>query len=185
MKRAVLMLALATLLAAKDPPSGKASDASVDIAATLLDPAATQQATGSDFDKAYTVIHVTITPLGGKPLLMQPDDFLMRVKSDSDSSGPLSASQIYGAGGGLVLHRAEESIGTIRTNMGNTGVTAATQTSHVDAETIKALQAKLLQAGKTTSPVSGLLFFPISKKGHRDLDLVYTSPTSKVHVEFR
>lgn len=185
MKRAAWILAFAALLAAKNPPSGKASDASVEIAATLLDPAATQQAAGSDFDKAYTVIHVTITPLGGKTLLVQPDDFLMRVKSDSDSSGPLSASQVYGAGGGLVLHRTQESIGTIYTNMGNSGVSAATQTSHVAPETIKALQAKLLQAGKTTSPVSGLLFFPISKKGHRDLDLIYTSPTSKVHVEFR
>ena len=179
------MLAFAALLAAKNPPSGTTSDASVQISATFLDLVATQQATGSDFDKAYTVIHVTITPLGGKSLLVQPDDFLMRVKSNSDSSGPLSASQVYGAGGGLVLHRAEESIGTILTDMGNTGVTAATQTTHVDPKTIQALQVKLLQAGKTTSPVSGLLFFPISKKKPRDLDLVYTSPTSKVHVEFR
>lgn len=179
------MLAFAALLAAKNPPSGKASDASVEISATFLDPAATQQAVGSDFDKAYTVIHVTVTPLGGKALTVQPDDFLMRVKSDSDSSGPLTASQVYGAGGGLIVHRAQESIGTIYTNMGNSGVTAATQTAHVDPEAVKALQTKLLQAGKTTSPVSGLLFFPISKKGHRDLDLVYTSPTSKVHVEFR
>jgi hypothetical protein len=185
MKRSALILAFAALLAAKNPPSGKASDASVEISATFLDTAATQQATGSDFDKAYTVIRVTVTPLGGKSLLVQPDDFLMRVKSDSDSSGPLSASQAYGAGGGLVLHRAEETIGTTPTTMGYTGVSAATQKSSVSPETIKALQAKLLQAGKTTSPVSGLLIFPIAKKKHRDLDLVYTSPASKVHVEFR
>jgi len=185
MMRAALILAFAALLAAKNPPSGKASDASVEISATFLDAAATQQAAGSDFDKAYTVIQVTVTPLGGKPLVVQPDDFLMRVKSDSDSSGPLSASQVYGAGGGLVLHRSEETIGIVQTNMGYKGVTAATQTSHVDPATIKALQAKLLQAGKTASPVSGLLFFPISKKKPHDLDLVYTSPTSKVHVDFR
>jgi hypothetical protein len=185
MKRAVWILAFAALLAAKNPPSGKAADASVQIAATLLDAAATKQAAGSDFDKAYTVIQVTVTPVGGKSLIVQPDDFLLRVSSNSDSSGPLSASQVYGAGGGLVLHSAQESIGIMPTNMGYSGVTAATQTSHIDPETIKALQAKLLQAGKTTAPVTGLLFFPISKKGHRDLDLVYTSPTSKVHVEFR
>jgi hypothetical protein len=185
MVRAALILAFAALLAAKNPPSGKASDDSVEISATFLDPAATQQATGSDFDKAYTVIQVTVTPKSGKSLLVQPDDFLMRVKSNSDSSGPLSASQVYGAGGGLVLHRAEESIGTIPTTMGYTGVTAATQAPNVSPATVKALQARLLQAGKTSSPVSGLLFFPIAKKGHRDLDLVYTSPTSKVHVEFR
>jgi hypothetical protein len=185
MKRAAFLLAFAAVLAAKNPPSGAASDASVKISATFLDAAATKQATGSDFDQAYTVIRVTVTPVGGKSLLVQPDDFLMRVKSNSDSSGPLSASQVYGAGGGLVLHRAEETIGITPTTMGYTGVTAATQKSNVSPETIQALQAKLLQAGKTTAPVSGLLFFPISKKKHRDLDLVYTSPMSKVHVQFR
>jgi len=185
MKRSALILVFAALLAAKNPPSGKASDASVEISATFLDAAATKQATGSDFEKAYTVIQVTVTPLGGKSLAVQPDDFLMRVKSDSDSSGPLSASQVYGAGGGLVLHRAEQTIGIMPTTMGYTGVSAATQKSLASPETVKALQAKLLQAGKTTSPVTGLLFFPISKKKHRDLYLVYISPASKVHIEFR
>ncbi|HVW11242.1 MAG TPA: hypothetical protein VHC90_21805 [Bryobacteraceae bacterium] len=185
MKRLALILAFAGLLAGKNPPSGKASDASVQISATFLDPAATKEATGSDFDKAFTVIQVTVTPLGGKALTVQPDDFLLRVNSNSDSSGPLTASQVYGAGGGLVLHTATATIGIDPTNMGNTGVTPSTQVSHVDPATIKALQAKLLQSGKTTSAVTGLLFFPISKKGHRDLDLVYSSPTSKVHVDFR
>jgi hypothetical protein len=185
MKRAALILAFAGLLAAKNPPSGKASDASVEISASLLDAAATKQATGSDFDKAYTVIRITVAPVGGKSLDVQPDDFLLRVNSNSDSSGPLSASQVYGAGGGLVLHGAQQTIGIVPTFVGYTGVTAANQTSKASPETIKALQDKLLPAKKTTSPVSGLLFFPISKKGHRDLNLVYTSPTSKVHIEFR
>ncbi|HVY91543.1 MAG TPA: hypothetical protein VHA14_02295 [Bryobacteraceae bacterium] len=185
MKRLALILAFAGLLAAKNPPSGKGSDASVEIAATLLDPAATKDATGSDFDQAFTVIRVTITPLGGKMLMVQPDDFLLRVNSNSDSSGPLTASQVYGAGGGLVLHRTMETIGIDPTNMGNSGVTVANQSTQVDTAKIRALQVKLLQSGRTPAPVTGLLFFPISKKGHRDLNLVYTSPTSKIHIDFR
>jgi hypothetical protein len=185
MKCAVLILAFAGLLAAKNPPSGKASDASAEISAVFLDAAATKAAAGSDFNNAYTVIQVTVTPQGGKSLDLRPDDFLLRVNSDSDSSGPLSASQVYGAGGGLVLHGAKSTIGIIPTDVGYSGVTAAPATSSVNPETVKALQGKLLPAEKISSPVSGLLFFPISKKGHRDLNLVYTSPTSKVHIEFR
>lgn len=185
MKRVALILAFAGLLAAKNPPSGKASDASVEISAVFLDAAGTKEATGSDFDKAYTVIQVTVTPRGAKSLDLQPDDFLLRVNSDSDSSGPLSASQVYGSGGGLVLHSTKSTIGIIPTDVGYSGVTAAPATSGANPDTVKALQGKLLQAGKTSSPASGLLFFPISKKGHRDLDLVYTSPTSKVHIQFR
>jgi hypothetical protein len=179
------MLAMAGLLAAKNPPSGKASDTSVEISGVLLDAAATKQIAGSDFDKAYTVIEVTVTPQGGKSLDVQPDDFLLRVKSNSDSSGPLSASQVYGAGGGLVLHSVKNTIGIVPTDMGYSGVTAAPPASGAHAQEIQALQTQLLPAKKTSSPLKGLLFFPISKKGHRDLDLVYASPVSKVHVEFR
>ena len=87
---------------------GEASDASVTINAVFMDPAAVQQATGSDFKNTYTVIEVTVTPKGDKPLVLQPDDFLLRIDSDSESSGPMVASQVYGAGGAIVLHGAQE-----------------------------------------------------------------------------
>lgn len=184
MKRIPLILLAAALLFAKNAPSGKAADASVEIAGTFLDPEATKQAAGSDFDKAYTVIEVTVTPKG-KSLELQPDDFLLRIKSNSDSSGPMSASQVYGAGGGLIVHGVRRTIGTTPTDLGYSGVSAAPSKSDVDVEAIKALQSKMLPAKTITGATTGLLFFPIPRKGHRDLDLVYSSPTGKVHVEFR
>ena len=54
MKRIALALLVAGVLLAKNPPSGKASDASVEIAAVLFDADATKQAVGSDFTQTYT-----------------------------------------------------------------------------------------------------------------------------------
>jgi hypothetical protein len=43
----------------------------------------------------------------------------------------------------------------------------------------------MLPAKTTSDPVTGLLFFPIPKKKAKDLDLVYTSPLSKLHIKFK
>src|SRR5262249_37718186 len=123
---------------------------------------------------------VTIAPKGGKPLQLQPDDFLLRVNSNSDSSGPVSAAQVYGAGGGFIVQGVKQTIGITPTNLGYAGIKPAPN-SKADPAAIKALDAKLLPAKEITGQVKGLLFFPIPKHGHKDLDLVYTSPTSKVH----
>ena len=150
-----------------------------------MNPAAVQQATGSDFKDTYTVIEVTITPKGDKPLAIQPDDFLLRISSNSDSSGPMGASQVYGAGSAIILHSTTETIGITRSDPGYNGISVARGSSSVSKETIDALQAKMVPAKTTSDPVTGLLFFPLPKKKARDLDLVYTSPTSKVHIKFR
>ena len=99
---------------AANPAMGEASDASVTINAVFMDAAAVQQATGSDFKNSYTVVEVTVTPKGDKPLTLQPDDFLLRISSDSDSSGPMVASQVYGAGSAIVLHGSQDVIGITR-----------------------------------------------------------------------
>jgi hypothetical protein len=179
MRRIAVLLLVAAMLAtaAKTPPAGKASDESAEVAAVFLDM--------PEYKNTYTVIEVTVTPKGGKPLDLQPDDFLLRVNSNSDSSGPVTASQVYGAGGGLVLHGTKETIGTTPANGGYSGATVVQGSTSASSDQIKALQDKMLPAKTTSSPTTGLLFFPIAKKGHRDLDLVYTSPTSKIHVNFR
>jgi len=186
------LIALATLMVvalaatAANPPAGQAGNADVAISAVFLDAAAVVQATGADYAKNYTVLEVTVTPKGGKAYDVQPDDFLLRVSSDTDSSGPLAASQVLGAGSGLVVHRDQPlSIGINRANSGVSGVTAATGRATVPADAITALQSKMLPAKTTPEPVSGLLFFPIAKKKPKDLDLVYTTPDGKLHIAFR
>ena len=182
---AILLVAAATVAHAANPAMGEASDASVTINAVFMDAAAVQQATGSDFKSSYTVVEVTVTPKGDKPLILQPDDFLLRIPSDADSSGPMVASQIYGAGSAIVLHGAKETIGITRNDPGYSGISVAKGSASVSKDQIDALQAKMLPAKTTSDPVTGLLFFPIPKKKARDLDLVYTSPLGKLHIKFR
>ena len=181
---AVLCLA-STAANAANPPTGHASDESVEVSAMFLDADLVKQAAGSDFDNLYTVVEVTITPKGDKPIEVQPDDFLLRINSSSDSSGPMAASQIYGTGNALVLHGAKETIGITQTNPGYSGVSVARGSGSADTEAIDALQKKMLPPGKTSAPVTGLLFFPLAKKKPRDLDLVYSSPAGKLHINFR
>jgi hypothetical protein len=183
---AVTMVFAAAMTAiAANPPAGQAANDEIEVAAIFLDAAAVKQATGSDFNNAYTVVEVTLTPKGGKPVEIQPDDFLLRISSDSDSSGPMAASQVYGAGGGLVLHSAQETIGITRTDPGYSGLSVVQGSASASADAIKALQSKMLPARATSDPVTGLLFFPIAKKKARDLDLVYSTPTGKLHIRVR
>ena len=182
---AIVLAAAATLAHAANPATGEASDASVTVNAVFMDPAAVQQATGSDFKSTYTVIEVTVTPKGDKPLVLQPDDFLLRISSDSDSSGPMAASQVYGAGSAIVLQGSQETIGITRSDPGYSGISVAKGSASVSKEQIAALQAKMLPAKTTSDPVTGLLFFPIAKKKAKDLDLVYSSPLGKLHLRFK
>jgi hypothetical protein len=182
---AILLAAAITLSHAANPAMGEASDASVTINAVFMDPAAVQQATGSDFKSTYTVVEVTVTPKGDKPLVLQPDDFLLRINSDSESSGPMVASQVYGAGSAIVLQGAQETIGITRSDPGYSGISVTKGSASVSKDQIAALQAKMLPAKTTSDPVTGLLFFPIAKKKAKDLDLVYTSPLGKLHIKFR
>jgi uncharacterized protein YjdB len=183
---AILLLAAVTLgNAANNPATGEASDDSVTVNAVFIDAAALQQATGSDFNNAYTVVEVTVTPKGDKPLVLQPDDFLLRINSDSDSSGPMVASQVYGAGSAIVLHGGQETIGITRNDPGYSGISVSKGSASVSKAQIDALQAKMLPAKTTSDPVTGLLFFPLAKKKARNLDLVYTSPLGKLHIRFK
>jgi hypothetical protein len=84
-----------------------------------------------------------------------------------------------------VLHSEKETIGITQTDPRYSGVSIAHGSGSADNEAIDALQKKMLQPGKTSAPVTGLLFFPLAKKRARDLDLVYSSPTGKIHIAFR
>ena len=184
--RTCIALLIAVLTAsAANPPAGQAANDGVAVAAVFLDIAAVKQATGTDFAGKYTVIEVTLTPKGGKSLDVDPDDFLLRIDSDSDRSGPLDAAQVLGTGG-LVLHKEEQHvIGVNRADSAYTGVTSASATASPPMEAIRALKEKMLPLKTTSAPVTGLMFFPIEKKKPKDLNLVYSTPSGKLHISFR
>ena len=181
---AIILFVAAMTAAAANPPAGQAVGDDVAVAAVFLDTAAVKQATGSDFPD-YTVIEATVTPKGGKSVDVRPDDFLLRLGSSTDHSGPLSAAQILGSSG-LMLHKEDvRAVGVDRVDTAWKGATTVGGSASASAGAVNALQAKMLPAGTTSSPVTGLLFFPMAKKKAKDLDLVYSAPAGNLHISFR
>ena len=180
--------------AAKDKklPSGEASNDAVSIEATYFDAAQLKDTFGTDFDNIFSVVEVTLTPKGGKPLDVHLDDFLMRSEQSGAHSGALAASQIAGQDT-LVVHQADTrpkrgvgfggGMGPIM--MGGGGNAAPPPESKVEVKNsekrdpmLDVLKRKILAEKPTSEPVTGLLFFPLDKEKPKNLVLVYTTPSA-------
>jgi hypothetical protein len=175
----------AVLGADKKSPQGHGEDESVAITATLLSPEQLIQAVGSDFDNNFTVLDVRVTPKNGKPYLVHLDDFILRSESSGEHSGPfLAASQIAGAGAMVVKHTYGH-----RVNGDSPRPLEGTKLEMKDDAgadpALDALKKKMLAESTVTEPVSGLLFFPLTKEKPRNLILSYKTPQSKLRIGFK
>ena len=168
----------------KKTPQGQGEDDSVSIHASVLSPAQLKEAVGSDFDNNFIVLDVQITPKGGKPYLVHLDDFILRSEQTGEHGGPfLSPGQIAGAGA-LVLKRTYND----RTNVDSEPTIASSQVEMKDdkaSPALDALRKKMLQEKTVTEPVSGLLFFPLSKEKPKNLILSCKTPTSHLRLSFK
>jgi len=169
----------------KKTPQGQGEDDSVSVHASILSPEQLKEAIGSDFDNSYIVLDVQITPKGAKPYLVHLDDFILRSEQSGEHGGPfLSAGQIAGAGA-LVLERkyndrpspdSPQTIASSKVEMKN---------DEKASPALYALKKKMLQEKTVTEPVSGLLFFPLSKEKPKNLILSYKTPTSHLRLSFK
>jgi hypothetical protein len=169
----------------KKTPQGQGEDDSVSVHASILSPEQLKEAIGSDFDNNYIVLDVQITPKGAKPYLVHLDDFILRSEQSGEHGGPfLSAGQIAGAGA-LVLERkyndrpspdSPQTIASSKVEMKN---------DEKASPALDALKKKMLQEKTVTEPVSGLLFFPLSKEKPKNLILSYKTPTSHLRLSFK
>jgi hypothetical protein len=205
MKRIIalaLVLAAAAWSGEKKPPSGEAGNEVVGVTATYLDADELKQIFGTDFDKMFSVVEVTLTPKGDKPLDVHLDDFLIRSEQTGDHSGPLSASQIAGQGT-LVIHKPDESKkgkgSGISWGMGGMGMGAGggsggapppeSKTEIKNSETrdplLDVLKRKILAEKPVTQPVSGLLFFSLDKDKPKNLVLIYSTTPGKLRMKFK
>jgi hypothetical protein len=181
-----VVLCAALLPAAdKSPPQGRGEDDSVAITATLLSPQQLIDAVGSDFNNDYTVLDVRVTPKGGKPYLVHLDDFILRSESSGEHSGPfLVASQIAGAGALVVKHTYGN-----RVNADSPKPLDGTKVEMKDDAkadpALDALKKKMLAESTVTDPVSGLMFFPLTKEKPRNLILSYKTPQGKLRLSFK
>jgi hypothetical protein len=183
----VLCAVLGAALSAgeKKSPEGRVEDDSVTITATLLSPQQLIDAVGSDFDNNYTVLDVHVTPKGGKPYLVHLDDFILRSESSGEHSGPfLAASQVAGSGALVVKHTYGN-----RVNAESPRPLEGTNVEmkdNVKADpALDALKKKMLAESTVTDPVSGLLFFPLTKEKPKNLILSYKTPLSKLRLSFK
>jgi hypothetical protein len=190
MKTPKFIFALVTLCAAlvaadKRPPQGRGEDESVVITATVLSPEQLKEAVGSDFGNNYTVLDVRLAPKGDKPYPVRLDDFILRSESSGEHSGPFAyASQIAGAGALVV----EQKYGNKQNADSPKPLESTKVTMKDDAQgdaALDALKKKMLTEKTVSEPVSGLLFFPLTKEKPRNLILSYKTPQSKLRLSFK
>jgi hypothetical protein len=212
-----VLLALSVVAAAaeKAPPSGKALNEAVEIAATVYsDKAAVRALLGSEVE-GISVVQLRVTPRGEQPLAVSPDDFLLRSDKDGQRSQPFAPSQIAGSatlvvasgsmGRGAIMGQESGPVwgGTPGTGgrprrMGGDGGAAGNVSDERVQTTIDAgektkenpllqtLKERMLPAGQSAEPVSGLLYFPLEGKHKpKDLELVYRGPAGKLSVRFK
>jgi hypothetical protein len=211
---AARILALILLPALLLPAANKKSIASsrgenedLVITATLhLDPADIKEMIGDDLGGHYIVAEVKIEPKFGKDIAVDRDDFTLRTDKDGEKATPYAGSQIAGRGA-LIIGQESRNEGIA--SPGWTGVKVpvvknggtpkakpaegdkpapqqpAAKEEPADNPLKKALDAKILPEGKTTEPVSGLLYFPLEKQRMKDLELVYGGRENRIRLRFK
>ena len=182
----LVVLALGPLLGAgeKKAPQASGGNDSVMITATLVSPEEVRQVFGTDFDKSYTVLDVTIEPRGDKPYVVSLNDFILRSESSLEHSGPMAAGQIAGTGE-VVVQRTYGN----RPNADSPRPLAGTKLEMKDDAkgnpAFEELKKRILVEKNITAPETGLLFFPLAKEKPKNLVLSYTSPAGKVRMTFK
>lgn len=188
MKRAVwivFVLCAALFGADKKAPQGHGEDEAVAITATIVSPDRLRDDVGSDFNSNYTVLDVQITPKGGKPYAVHLDDFTLRDESNGEHSGPFQyAAQVAGAG----ALEVQQTYGN-RANADSPRPLEGTKLTMKDNAkgdpALDTLKKRMLAETTTAEPVSGLLFFPLTKAKARNLILSCKTPASHLRLNFR
>jgi hypothetical protein len=208
-----LALIMAAALAAsqsKKPAEARGENESVVINASVYaDREAVKELLGDDLGGYYIVLAVEVTPRFGKEVNISRDDFELKTDKDGEHTTPFAPSQIAGRGA-LVIREtggggaAAEPSGPVwgipgtapirlpgqGTNLGSTAGPGATQATVHSGRKEKPnpllglLQRKELPEGKTSRPVSGLLYFPMDKQKAKDLELRYNVPDDKIVMRF-
>jgi len=201
---ALILLPALLLPGAPKKTVGTARGENADLILTVklyFDPASVKEVIGSSLDGHYIVAEVKVEPKYGKDIAIDRDDFQLRTDKDGEKTKPFAPSQIAGRGalvisqtgaaekrtgwggmGGPVMTGGGGGIGS----GGDTSSAKATmQNSDQDNPLEKVLTAKILPEGKTSQPVSGLLYFPMEQQKMKDLELTYGSRENRISMRFK
>ncbi|HUB32853.1 MAG TPA: hypothetical protein VMA31_07485 [Bryobacteraceae bacterium] len=185
---ALLLLPALLLPAAKKPVFATAHGENEDLAITVtlhIDPEDIQQVVGNDLGGHYFVAEVKVEPKYGKDILIDRDDFVLRTDKDGEKATPYSASQIAGSGG-LVIQETARTQGIASPGWTDTTVPVVQKANAGgDSALKKLLDGKILPEGKTSKPVSGMLYFPMEKQKMKDLELQYGGRENRISLRFK
>jgi hypothetical protein len=171
------------------------------IEATIyVDPADVQEVLGDNLGGHYILAKVTVEPKYGKEIAIDRDDFLLRTDKDGERAKPFVGSQIAGSVALIVTrtddksnqHHPAISIGGIGGGVGGSGSDNGNASSKIqngatvkDNPLQKVLDDKILAEGKTKSPLSGLLYFPMEKQKMKELELDYGGKENRINLRFK
>ncbi len=211
-------LALALPGLAADPPpeavTAKAEDLEI-TARLILDREAQIKAVGSDLNRQYVLVELTLRPRGGYPVAIRRDDFLLRSGRDNERSTGESPDRIAGGavlvlgskGGGRGIHSEAgdpvfvgglpipgggqpRRMGTQDNSFGNAAdaeqATVTTAPAGKPTPLLEALKQKELPQGEARKPVTGLLYFPVDpKQKAKNFWLHYKGPGGVCELRFK
>ncbi len=174
------------------PHSGE--DDYVELTATAIaDPDSVKEVLGSDLGGHYILMDVQIVPKEGRKIAVRLDDFVLKTDKDGEKTTPFVPSQIAGrgslvvtetgSGGGNTFGIGPMSIGTA--NIKEAHSTVKSGANEKPDPILDVLKQKILPEKETTTPVSGLLYFPMEKQKLKDLELIYTTPEGKLRLRFK
>jgi hypothetical protein len=209
--RAILALLLCcSLHAAKKPQpveDGVASDANISIKATIYaDAANVRELLGDSLGGHYIVIKVDLSP--NKTFSIDHDNFLLRTDKDGERSHVYEPTQIAGDGSLVVTTTDDIDNAGKKKGSGTSGITfggmgmdggagspgmvqsgkpvGATMKESTGEKNplLKTLKDRMLPQKAVDQPISGLLYFPMEKQKVKDLELIVTTPSGKLHIRF-
>lgn len=215
---AISLLVGAAVLAAADQPVGPvtAKTADVEITARVIADAESQKAAlGSDLNRQYVVVELTVKPRGGYPVTLGRDDFLLRSERDneratadspdriagaavlvlgssgssrpvySESGDPVYVGGIPGTGTGPP-RRINAPSDTFGGGGGTGGATTLSAAKEKPTPLLETLRRKELPLGETGRPVSGYLYFSVDPKQKiKNFHLHYKGPTERADLRFK
>ena len=208
---ALLLAGCLLLPAAADKTVASATGENDDVSLSVtlhLDPADIKQMVDSDLGGHFVLAEVGVAPKYGKEVAVAWDDFVLLDTDHNDRSKPFAANQIVGPA--VIIQRGPDDSDSTQKKArprprfsgpfgiggagGQTADTARTDPSQVkvheedgpkDSPLEKALAARMVPQGKTTTPAKGLLFFALEKPRMKDLQLTYGGKENRIVLRFR
>lgn len=199
----------------KGPVTGRVGNWNVGLeAVAFLDKEEVKRILGTDLGPNVVVVEVTVSPKSGKELKVFQDDFQLRSYKDGQKSTPFAPSQLAGKGGlklstvkggqggvmaddngrswgglgGSMPRRMPGNGGGVGNSSGGPGDKEATEIESKKEEEsplLRSLKEKSLPEKTTSTPIKGLLYFPLDGKHKaKDVGLAYSGEGGKLVLEF-